>query len=69
MTEEEKAAADDRNRRAAEDFEFLVLCNMKGNMGLYNLLRDRSLDEHKPKNDEQDGWTRARQVATNPEPK
>lgn len=40
-TEEAKA---DRARRKREDFEFMVTCSAKGSMGLYHLLRDRSLD-------------------------
>ncbi len=32
-------------KRRAEDFRFMVLCEMKGNMGLYQLLRDRELDD------------------------
>ena len=46
LTEAEKA---DLQRRRSEDFKFLVLCQMKGNMGMYQMLRDRSLDEHKDK--------------------
>lgn len=37
----------ERNRRASEDFRFMVLCAAKGNMGMYNLLRDTSLDKRK----------------------
>ena len=42
MTLEEQR---DLERRRAADFDFMVLCHAKGNVGMYNLLRDRSLDE------------------------
>lgn len=42
MTAEEQR---DLERRRSEDFNFMVLCHSKGNVGMYNLLRDRSLDE------------------------
>lgn len=42
MTEEEKK---DLERRRSEDFKFMVLCASKGNMAMYQLLRDRSLDD------------------------
>lgn len=32
------------NERTAEDFEFLVTCESKHNMGMYHLLRDRTLE-------------------------
>jgi hypothetical protein len=41
MTEQELA------RRRKEDFEFMVLCHAKGNPAMYELLRDRSLDDVK----------------------
>lgn len=41
MTEEEKK---DLDRRRRADFDFMVLCASKGNMAMYQLLRDRSLD-------------------------
>lgn len=36
---------DDLARRRREDFDFMVLCESKGNMAMYRLLRDRSLDD------------------------
>lgn len=39
MTKEELA------RRRREDFDFMVLCQLKGNMSMYQLLRDRSIDD------------------------
>jgi len=44
LTEAQKA---DRERRQREDFEFLVLCQLKHNMPMYHLLRDRTLDQPK----------------------
>lgn len=46
-------SAVERGRRCKEDFEFMVLCAAKGNMAMYELLRDRSLDEPEvaPEND------------------
>lgn len=38
----------DRERRISEDFQFLVLCQSKGNMAMYELLRDKSLDKAQP---------------------
>lgn len=35
----------DLNRRREEDFKFMVLCAAKGNMAMYHLLRDKSLDK------------------------
>lgn len=35
---------DDLTRRRSEDFKFMVLCASKQNMGMYQLLRDRSID-------------------------
>ena len=35
----------DQARRRSEDFKFMVLCAAKGNMAMYHMLRDRSLDE------------------------
>lgn len=43
-TEEAKA---DRLRRKHDDFEFMVVCAAKGDMGLYHLLRDKTLDPPK----------------------
>jgi len=43
-TEAQKA---DLERRRSEDFKFLVLCQHKGNMGMYQMLRDRGLDDFK----------------------
>ena len=31
--------------RRSEDFKFMVLCAAKGNMAMYHLLRDKSLDK------------------------
>jgi len=42
MTPEEKK---DLDKRRHDDFDFMVLCASKGNMSMYRLLRDRSLDE------------------------
>lgn len=42
MTEQQ---AKDIARRRREDFEFLVLCQAKGNPAMYELLRDRTIDE------------------------
>lgn len=33
-----------RRRKVSEDFKFMVMCAAKGNMGMYNLLRDRSIE-------------------------
>jgi hypothetical protein len=41
--EVEDAAAKDLARRHRKDFDFLVMCAAKNNMGMYDLLRDRSL--------------------------
>jgi len=49
LTEAQKA---DLQRRRAEDFDFMVLCAHKGNMGMYHLLRDRDLDNYTGGNDE-----------------
>lgn len=35
----------ERRRKASEDFSFMVLCASKNNMGMYHLLRDRSLNK------------------------
>lgn len=32
------------DRRSREDFDFMVLCESKRNMGMYHLLRDDSLE-------------------------
>ena len=42
-----KTAAEkaDMSRRRTEDFDFMVLCAAKGNMGMYELLRDRTLND------------------------
>ena len=45
--EAEARAAADLARRRKEDFDFMVICQMKGNMSMYRLLRDRSLDNEK----------------------
>jgi hypothetical protein len=37
---------DELIRRRSEDFKFMVLCNFKGRMGLYEFMRDRELDEY-----------------------
>ncbi len=42
MTAEEQR---DLERRRHDDFNFMVLCHSKGNVAMYNLMRDRSLDE------------------------
>jgi hypothetical protein len=50
MTEQEQR---DLERRRKEDFNFMMLCAAKGNMAMYQLLRDRSLDDAgKPKQGE-----------------
>jgi len=41
------AEKEDLRRRRSEDFDFLVMCALKGNMGMYDLLRDRNLDKEK----------------------
>lgn len=41
LTEAQKK---DLQRRRSEDFHFMLVCAAKGNMGMYDLLRDRSLD-------------------------
>lgn len=35
------------SRRCSEDFKFMVLCQFKGNMAMYHLLRDSELDEER----------------------
>ena len=42
MTE---AEVKDLERRKKEDFEFFLLCHSKNNPGMYEMLRDRKLDE------------------------
>jgi hypothetical protein len=42
MTEAEQR---DIERRRREDFKFMVLCASKDNMAMYQLMRDRSLDD------------------------
>lgn len=37
-----------RDERISDDFQFMVLCAAKGCMGLYDLLRDRTLDGPEP---------------------
>ena len=37
--------SNDQDKRRKDDFEFMVLCAAKGNMAMYELLRDRSLDD------------------------
>ncbi len=49
-TPEQKAAAEDKQRRRSEDFKFMVLCASKNNMAMYHLLRDTSLDEEQDDN-------------------
>lgn len=44
LTEAQKA---DIRRRRSEDFNFMVLCESKRNMGMYRLLRDTGLDRYK----------------------
>lgn len=41
-----------RQKAREEDFRFMVVCAAKGNMDMYQLLRDRSLDvaSGEPKN-------------------
>jgi hypothetical protein len=34
-------------RRRTEDFDFLLMCEFKGNRVMYQLLRDRELDQYK----------------------
>lgn len=41
MTLEEQR---DIDRRRHEDFNFMVLCASKGNMSMYQMLRDKELD-------------------------
>lgn len=36
---------EDLKRRRKEDFDFMIVCASKGNMAMYNLLRDKSLDK------------------------
>lgn len=50
MTEQEQR---DLERRRKEDFDFMVLCSMKGNMAMYELLRDKSLYKSLYKQDPQ----------------
>jgi hypothetical protein len=41
---EHKVMSDEEfERRSAEDFKLLVLCEMKRNMGMYQMLKDREL--------------------------
>lgn len=46
-----KSPAEDADhiRRRSEDFKFMVLCESKGNMGMYRVFRDKSLDPPKEK--------------------
>lgn len=52
MTEEEL------EQRKAEDFKLFLLAHAKGNPAMYELLRDRSLDEAKddPEKLEEENW-------------
>jgi hypothetical protein len=45
--EEEQRELEELARRRKEDFEFMALCAAKNDMAMYELLRDRSLDEPK----------------------
>lgn len=40
-----KIESKDLERRRTEDFNFMVVCASKGNMSMYQLMRDRSLDK------------------------
>lgn len=42
----EEKKADDLERRRAKDFEFFILAHAKGNPAIYELFRDKSLDEN-----------------------
>lgn len=33
--------------RRSKDFDFFLLCQLKSNMGMYELMRDRELDKYK----------------------
>lgn len=59
--------AADLARRRREDFDFMVTCAAKGNMAMYSLLRDKSLDEKPaPKSQgdlEYESWDNAFQLA------
>lgn len=37
----------DLQERRSEDFKFMVLCEYKRNMGMYQLMRDKELDKWK----------------------
>lgn len=43
-----EAAKADLARRRSEDFNFMVLCHAKGNLSMYELLRDRDIKETRP---------------------
>jgi hypothetical protein len=43
----EKKQAEDLARGRKEDFDFMVLCASKNNMAMYQLLRDKTLDDVK----------------------
>jgi len=49
LTEAQRA---DLARRRTEDFKFMVLCASKNNMAMYQLMRDRGLDEYRTKPNE-----------------
>lgn len=43
---------DEYRRRSDEDFRFLVLCEMKRNRGMYELMRDRELEAERKRRNE-----------------
>lgn len=45
VTGRTEAEAKDLARRRREDFDFMVVCASKGDMAMYRLLRDRTLDK------------------------
>ena len=44
MSTAAERAADALQRRKCEDFRFFLVAHSKGNPGIYDLLRDRTLD-------------------------
>lgn len=56
MTDEEY------ERRSSEDFELLVLCRHKNNMGMYSMLKDRELEQERLIRDQQKTATQAAQA-------
>lgn len=40
-------------RRSREDFDFLVLCQLKQNMGMYHLLKDTAVDAERERRKKQ----------------